>query len=94
MLSEAEIQKIASLSNLSLTPEEVQKFQKELSGILSFFEQISEINTDGVIPTAQVTGLLDMTRADIPSEDSKADAILSCSKHPIREHQVTVPAIL
>ncbi len=94
MLSEEEIHKIAKLSYLSLTPEEVKKFQKELSGILSFFEEISEINTDGVIPTAQITGLTDMLRLDNPVQNISADALLKSSQHCIRDHQVCVPAIL
>lgn len=94
MLSTAEITKIAHLSRLYLSPEESEKFQKELSSILGFFEEISEINTDGVEPTAQVTGLLNGLRDDISSEDSFADTLLSCSRHKIQDHQVTVPAIL
>ena len=59
-----EVKKLARLSSIALTEEEVKKYQVELSEILAFVSQLKEINTDGVKPTSQVTGLTNATRSD------------------------------
>jgi aspartyl-tRNA(Asn)/glutamyl-tRNA(Gln) amidotransferase subunit C len=43
-----EVKKIATLARIELTPEEVAKFQKELSSILDYVNQINEVDTSGV----------------------------------------------
>ena len=49
-----------------------EKYSEQLSGILSYVEQLSEVNTDGVEPTAQVTGLENVFRED-KNEDWQND---------------------
>lgn len=93
MLSREDILKIASLSRLTLSEGEIEKFQKELSGILDFFKELEEVPTDGVEPTAQVTGMFDALRSDVPSSFAEGD-LLSCSARPVRDHHVVVPAVL
>ena len=45
--------KVASLARLRLKDEEEAETRaKEMSGILAFVEQLSEVNTDGVAPLA------------------------------------------
>jgi aspartyl-tRNA(Asn)/glutamyl-tRNA(Gln) amidotransferase subunit C len=63
-LSAADIRKLARLSRLQLTDEEVAKYQKELSAIVDYFEQLQKVDTDGLEPTSQVTGLQNVVRAD------------------------------
>lgn len=93
MLTRDDILKIASLSKLTLSEAEIEKFQKELSGILEFFQQLEEVPTDNVIPTAQVTGLFNGDRADIPHSFDEGN-LLSCSKRPVRDNHICVPAVL
>lgn len=63
-LSKTDIQKLARLSRLALTGKEVTKFQTELSAILKYVEQLKSIDTTGVKPTSQVTGLVNSMRED------------------------------
>lgn len=93
MLSREDILKIASLSKLTLSENEIIKFQKELSGILDFFKELEEVNTDGIEPTAQVTGLFDGFRKDEPKAFAE-DSLLQCSPRPVKNHCVAVPAVL
>lgn len=64
MLKKEEVEKIARLARIELAEKEVTKFQKELSAILDYVEQLKEVDTKKVEPTAQVTGLKDITRSD------------------------------
>ena len=55
---------IAKLSRLDLSGPEKKKFSHELSSILDYVEQLKEVNTEKVEPTAQVTGLTNVMRED------------------------------
>lgn len=63
-LSKEEVLKLAKLSKLRLSDEEIEKFQKEISDILGYVEQLSSVDTEGLKPTSQVTGLENVTRKD------------------------------
>lgn len=63
-LSEEEIRHIAKLSRLELTKEEVETYQEQLSSVLSYVEQLGEVNTENVEPLANVTGLSNVYRED------------------------------
>lgn len=59
-----DIQKVAKLANLKLTPEEEKEFDGQLNDILSYIDQLNKIDTSEVDPTAQVTGLKNQFRKD------------------------------
>ena len=59
-----DVKKLAALSALRVTDEEVQTLQAELQNILKFVEQLDSVDTNGVEPTYQVTGLENVWRED------------------------------
>jgi aspartyl-tRNA(Asn)/glutamyl-tRNA(Gln) amidotransferase subunit C len=63
-LGKKEIEKIAKLANLTLTPQEVEKYGNQLSQVVEFVAQLSEVDTSGVEPVAQTTGLENVFRTD------------------------------
>ena len=63
-LSRDDVLKLARLSRLRLSEEEIQQFQAEISEILGYVEQLSEVDTKGLEPTSQVTGLTNVMRED------------------------------
>jgi aspartyl-tRNA(Asn)/glutamyl-tRNA(Gln) amidotransferase subunit C len=67
-LSKEDILKLARLARLRLTEEEVALYQKELSAILSYVEQLDAVDVAGLEPTYQVTGLTNVTRPDVVAE--------------------------
>jgi aspartyl-tRNA(Asn)/glutamyl-tRNA(Gln) amidotransferase subunit C len=58
------VKKLASLSALKVSDEEAVKLQSELQNILKFVEQLDAVDTTGVEPTYQVTGLTNVWRDD------------------------------
>lgn len=60
-----EVRKIAQLARIELTPVEEKRHAETISTVLDFINTLNEVNTDGVEPTAQVTGLEDVTREDV-----------------------------
>ena len=63
-LSTDDVLKLARLSRLSLTDEEVDQFAEEISAILQYVEQLQGVDLSGYEPTSQVTGLTNVTRPD------------------------------
>lgn len=59
-----DVKKLATLSALSLSGEEAIRLQGELQNILKFVEQLDAVDTTGVEPTYQVTGLQNIWRDD------------------------------
>jgi aspartyl-tRNA(Asn)/glutamyl-tRNA(Gln) amidotransferase subunit C len=64
-LTSEEVVHIAKLAKLKLSDEEIKKFQKQLSCIIVFVDELKKINTNNVVPTAQVTGLNNVFRDDV-----------------------------
>jgi len=64
MLTKDEVKKIAILARIELTEAEVEKFQKELSTVLEYVEDLKKVSTDGVEEVCQVTGLVNIQRED------------------------------
>lgn len=53
-ITEDRVREVAALANLTLTQEEVHRFQKDLSEILTHAEKLAELDTSDVDPMAQV----------------------------------------
>ena len=56
---------IAELARIELSVKEIEKFAGELSDVLGYIEQLKEVDTKGVEPVSQVTGLINVLRDDI-----------------------------
>ena len=59
-----QVKHMASLARIKLTRDEIKKFQKQLESIIEYFDKLNEVNTKGVEPTSQVTGLVNKLRKD------------------------------
>ena len=63
-LTRDDILRLARLSRISLSDDEVDSFASEFNEILHYVEQLQRVDTTGLEPTAQVTGLTNVTRPD------------------------------
>ena len=59
-----DVKKLASLSALSLSDEQLEDMKTDLTQILGYVEQLGNVDTEGVTPTYQVNGLETVTRSD------------------------------
>ena len=75
--------KIAKLSNLHFSEEEAKKITSQLAETLNYVEKLNSLDTEGVEPTSQVTGLENVTREDeIKPSLSQEEAL---SNIPLRQ---------
>ena len=79
-LSREDVLKLARLSRLKLSEDEIAQYQKELSEIIDFVEQLDSADVSGLEPTYQVTGLTsadtNATRADEVTEQISQNELL------------------
>jgi aspartyl-tRNA(Asn)/glutamyl-tRNA(Gln) amidotransferase subunit C len=81
-ITKKEVEHIAKLARIELTPEEVEKFQGDLNKVLGYIEILKTVNTEGVEPLAQVTGLENAFREDIAEQSPyPADIVKNAPEH-------------
>lgn len=85
---------LAQLSSLQLTDEEAGHLSQDISNILGYVEQLSELDTSGVEPTYQVTGLENVWREDTVVDDKVSREQLLTLAPESTNHQVKVPKVL
>jgi len=69
----ATVEHIAKLARISLTEEEKEMYQKQLSSIFDYVKMLDEVDTTDVKETCQVTGLEDVFRSDEVEEKSEEE---------------------
>ena len=83
-LSREQVQHIARLARVGLSEEDVGHFSEQLSEILDYFERLSQVDTEGVRPTAHTLTLHNVMReVDEPGPCLAAEAVLANA--PVRE---------
>jgi len=76
---EIDVQYVAHLARLALTPEEQEKLSAQLGNILGYVEKLAELDVSQVEPTAHAVPLHNVTRADevrpsLPTDEALRNA--------------------
>ena len=80
---------LAQLSNLQLVDDEVDALQQNIGDILGYVDQLGELDTSGVEPTYQVTGLENVNRDDtVMTSDVSREELLALAPE---QHDGQVP---
>lgn len=88
-----DIDHLATLSRLALTPEEKAKFSAQLGDILGHIEQLKQVNVDGVEPTAHATPIFNVLQADEPRPGLPVEQALRNAPAQ-RDNMVLVPRVV
>lgn len=59
-----DVKYVASLAKIAITEPEAEQLTRELDAILGYVRQLDAVDTAGLEPTYQVTGLKNVTRPD------------------------------
>jgi len=65
MLTDKEVKHIANLARIKISEKEEKSLKKDLSSILEYIEKLNEIDTTGVEPLYQTTGLVNSFQSRI-----------------------------
>ena len=94
MLDLVTVKRLAELSRLGLSDNELEKLSGQISGILDWVDMLKEVNTDGVLPTYQVTGIANVMREDEVTGFTDPDQLLKNSPLEKKACQILVKKIL
>ncbi|QIB32305.1 Asp-tRNA(Asn)/Glu-tRNA(Gln) amidotransferase subunit GatC [Ancylobacter pratisalsi] len=76
-VDQATVRRVAHLSRIAVTEEEVVHLQSELNAILAFVEQLGEVDTTGVEPMTSVIPMTLPLRADVVNDGGDAARVLA-----------------
>lgn len=85
---------VAALAKIAITPAQAVHFTKELTAILEYIKQIDAVDTDGLEPTYQVTGLANVIRKDEPWDYGVDQAGLLKNTRDTKDGHIKVPRVL
>ena len=91
--SSMNIDYVANLARIELTPKEKEKFQGQLGDVLKYFEKLQKVDVEGVEPTAHAFPRFNVWDEDQSVEGFTADAALS-NAPKARNDQVVVPKVV
>ena len=91
-LTHEQIQHIANLARLELTDEELSRYREQLSSILDHFEQLKNLDTENIPPTASITVDQASLRADAPRPGLNLDELLQNAPES-EQRQFRVPPV-
>ncbi|ABB30325.1 glutamyl-tRNA(Gln) amidotransferase, C subunit [Geobacter metallireducens RCH3] len=63
-ITKAEVDAVALLARLELTPEETETFTGQMDAILAYVEKLNELDTSGIIPTSHAVPVENAFRDD------------------------------
>ena len=93
-ISRADLKHLASLSNFSMSDEELDSLSGDLQNIVSYISELNALNTEGVEPTYQVFEMENVWRDDeIKPMDANREELLDLTTEE-KEHQIKVPKVL
>lgn len=73
-LSPEQVSQVAHLARLELKPEKTTLYAQQLSNILAMVDQLTAVDTAGVMPMAHPLELTQRLRPDVVSEPNRREA--------------------
>ncbi len=73
----ATVKKVANLARIREPEDRLEPLAQELSGILAWIEQLSEVDTDGVEPMTSVVAAKLPMREDVVTDGGAVEKILA-----------------
>ena len=92
-LSRADVEHVAHLARLGLTPDELTLLQGQLNHIVEQYEKLAELPTDDIPPTAQTIELENILREDVVTPSLPVEAVLANAAEA-EDGYIVVPAII
>jgi aspartyl-tRNA(Asn)/glutamyl-tRNA(Gln) amidotransferase subunit C len=92
-ISTDQVKHVANLARLSITEEDAELFASQLDAIITFAEQLNEVDTENVKPTSHVLDMKNIMREDISEKGlSNEEVVKNAPDHA--DGYIRVPSIL
>jgi aspartyl-tRNA(Asn)/glutamyl-tRNA(Gln) amidotransferase subunit C len=83
MIGRDQVSRVARLSALRLSEDEVEQMRADLAEILNHVERISELDLGEVEPTSHVLPLTNVLRPDVPRPSTPREKMLARAPEPL-----------
>ena len=93
-ISRDDVLHLAQLSSLELADDEIDGLRTDISNILGYVELLNKLDTSGVEPTYQVTGLSNVWREDKEINYGVTREELLARAPEVVDFQLKVPKVL
>jgi aspartyl-tRNA(Asn)/glutamyl-tRNA(Gln) amidotransferase subunit C len=88
-----DIDHVAKLARLALTPEEKARFARQLGDVLHHIEQLAKVDVSGVEPTAHAFDVHNVWADDVPQPGLPVELALKNAPAQ-RDHMIAVPKVV
>jgi aspartyl-tRNA(Asn)/glutamyl-tRNA(Gln) amidotransferase subunit C len=92
-ISLEEVDHVALLARLGITAAERERFQEQLSSILAYVEQLGELDTSQVSPSAQIFEFANVTRPDVAQQGLTTEQALANAPEHLGGYFVVPPVL-
>lgn len=93
MIDKSTIEHVAKLARLEVDESEISGVVEQMNKIVGYVEQLAEVDTDGVEPTAYVVSERDALRDDVPVDSLPIDAALS-NGPSVKKGHFAIPKVI
>ncbi|MEE0434935.1 MAG: Asp-tRNA(Asn)/Glu-tRNA(Gln) amidotransferase subunit GatC [Peptococcaceae bacterium] len=93
MLTKEAVERVAHLSRLEFTEEELEKQYEQLGSIIEMMDSLNEIDTSNVTPLNHVMDIHNVFREDVVHESMGAEKVLANAPEE-HENMFQVPKIV
>ena len=80
-ISSSDVRKVAKLARLELPEDQIDTYTGQLEEILSYVDQLQEIDTQNVPPTTRAVEVVNAMREDVVNVKCSREDILNQSPH-------------
>ena len=96
-LDKATVARIATLARIKVADADLDRMAGELQAIMSWIEQLNEVNTTGVEPMTSAVEVTLPQRDDVVNDGGYADRVLANAREPVMQGEggfFTVPKVV
>lgn len=76
-ITDQDVRHLGKLANIALSADEVPRFASELEAIVAYVQQLQAVDTTGIEPIANVAGLVNVVRPDVPGQLLSQEQVLA-----------------
>ncbi len=80
-ISSSDVRKVAKLARLELQEDQIEAYTAQLEKILTYIDQLQEIDTKNIIPTTRAVEVVNAMREDIVEVNCSREEILNQAPH-------------
>ncbi|MBD8069639.1 Asp-tRNA(Asn)/Glu-tRNA(Gln) amidotransferase subunit GatC [Bacillus sp. PS06] len=88
-----QVKHVANLARLAVTEDEAKMFAKQLDDIITFAEQLNELDTENVVPTSHVLPMKNVLREDVSKSGLPVEEVLKNAPDS-KDGHIRVPSII